>query len=100
VGFALARAWQLPDDVLFAIARSDRYSVDGAPSPVNLVCLANAIAKRAGIYQGTIQEEAIDAIIQEGADLFDLNSEDISQLMDLVQPVPDPQQATTARPKR
>jgi hypothetical protein len=96
----MARAWQLPDDVLFAIARSDRYSIDGAPNPVNLVCLANAIAKRAGIYQGTIQEEEVDAMIQEGADLFNLTTEDIAQLMDLVQPAADAKQTTTVTPKR
>jgi putative nucleotidyltransferase with HDIG domain len=81
VGFALARAWQLPDDVLFAIARSDRFSVDPTPSPVNLVCLANALVKRDGIYPRVVEPSEIDPVIDEGAALFGLSSVDLDAVM-------------------
>jgi putative nucleotidyltransferase with HDIG domain len=96
IGFAMARAWQLPDDVLFAIARSDRYSIDGAPTPVNLVCLANALAKRAGLYTRKVPAEQVDEMIRQGAELFDLNDADIAQLVEQVEPAQN--QNATARP--
>jgi len=86
VGFAMARAWQLPDEVLFAIARSDRYSIDGTASPVNLVCLANALVKRAGVYTRAVDETETAAVIAEGAELFKLTEDDLKQLMAVVRP--------------
>ena len=86
VGFAMARAWQLPDEVLFAIARSDRYSIDGTPSPVNLVCLANALVKRAGVYTRAVEEAEVAQIIAEGAELFKLSEEDFAQLIAAARP--------------
>ena len=94
----MARAWQLPDDVLFAITRSDRYSLDGAPSPVNLVCLANALAKRVGLYTRAIAPEEIDDVINEGMELFDLSEQDISGILDQVAPAQNP--ASSVRPQR
>jgi putative nucleotidyltransferase with HDIG domain len=86
VGFAMARAWQLPDEVLFAIARSDRYSIDGTPSPVNLVCLANALVKRAGIYPKPVQEAEVAGVIAEGAEIFGLPPEEIDALVTQIIP--------------
>jgi serine/threonine-protein kinase len=98
VGFAMARAWQLPDDVLFGIARSDRYSLDGTPTPVNLVCLANALAKRAGMNTRPVKPEEIDPVISEGMELFDLSEEDLAGIIEQV--LPGEQQASTIRPQR
>jgi len=84
VGFALARAWQLPDDVLFAIARADRYSVDATPSPVNLVCLANALVKREGVYPRPIEEAEVQPVIDEGAELFGLSSADLDAVLGVI----------------
>jgi len=81
VGFALARAWQLPDEVLFAIARSDRYSADATPSPVNLVCLANALVKREGSYSREVQEAEVAPVIDEGASLFGLSATDLDDVL-------------------
>ncbi len=81
VGFAVARAWQLPDEVLFAIARSDRYSLQDELSPVNLVCLANALVKREGIYPQPVSLEAVDAIIEEGKRLFQLDDAMLERAM-------------------
>ena len=96
VGFAVGRAWQLPDDVLFAIARADRYSLDGSPTPVNMVCLANALAKRAGIYPNSVDFDELDEVIGEGAELFGLSDETLTAIMAEV--VPSLDSAETARP--
>jgi putative nucleotidyltransferase with HDIG domain len=98
VGFAMARSWQLPDDVLFAIARSDRYSLDGSPTPVNLVCLANALAKRAGVYTRSVATEETDAVIREGAELFDLSEEDLAAVVEQV--TPEQNESDSVRPQR
>jgi putative nucleotidyltransferase with HDIG domain len=81
VGFAMARAWQLPDEVLFAIARSDRYSADATASPVNLVCLANALVKREGIYPRVVDESELTPVIEEGTSLFGLGAQDIEDAL-------------------
>jgi putative nucleotidyltransferase with HDIG domain len=86
IGFAMARAWQLPDEVLFAIARSDRYSIDGAVSTVNVVCLANALVKRAGIYTRPVEESEVANVIAEGAEIFNLTEPDLAALVALVRP--------------
>jgi HD-like signal output (HDOD) protein len=86
VGFAMARAWQLPDEVLFAIARSDRYSIDGTPSPVNLVCLANAIVKRAGVYTRPVEDSEISGVIAEGSTIFHLTEDDIARFVVMADP--------------
>jgi putative nucleotidyltransferase with HDIG domain len=81
VGFALARAWQLPDEVLFAIARSNSYSADATPSPVNLVCLANALVKRQGTYPRVVEEAEFAPLIEEGAALFGLSESDLDEVL-------------------
>jgi putative nucleotidyltransferase with HDIG domain len=86
IGFAMARAWQLPDEVLFAIARSDRYSMDGTVSTVNVVCLANALVKRAGIYTRPVEEAEVAGVIAEGAEIFGLSEADIDGFAALVKP--------------
>jgi hypothetical protein len=84
--------------VLFAIARSDRYSLDGSPTPVNLVCLANALAKRAGIYTRSVASEELEGVISEGAELFDLSEDDLNAIVEQVAPAEDT--AETAPPTR
>jgi putative nucleotidyltransferase with HDIG domain len=86
VGFALARAWQLPDEVLCTIARSDRYSLDAAPSTVNLVCFANALVKRAGIYTRPVADAEIAGVIAEGAQMFRLSEADVAKYVLLAKP--------------
>jgi putative nucleotidyltransferase with HDIG domain len=81
IGFSMARAWQLPDEVLLAIARSDHYSIDGLPSPVNLVCLANALVKRAGMYPRPLEEAEYAPLIEEGTRIFALSESDLEAIL-------------------
>ncbi|MET0388518.1 MAG: HDOD domain-containing protein, partial [Polyangiales bacterium] len=70
VGVALARSWELHEDVLLAIARSERYTTDNPRSPASVVCFANALAKRAGIYPGPVDQAVNGALLREGQKLF------------------------------
>jgi putative nucleotidyltransferase with HDIG domain len=81
VGVALARSWGLQDDVVLAIARSERYSVDGPGSTASVVCFANALVKREGIYTGQIDPDSVDALIREGLQLFKIEAEMLDTLM-------------------
>jgi hypothetical protein len=74
VAFSMARAWLLPDEVLFAISRSDRYTIDGTATPVNLVCLANALVKREGLAPTESDPNQVERLIAEGCRLFGLDA--------------------------
>jgi putative nucleotidyltransferase with HDIG domain len=78
VGTALARAWHLPDDVLTCIARSDRYSAEGRRAPLNMVCLANAMVKQAGIYTGPVDADELSTLVAEGMSVLGLDREAIA----------------------
>ncbi|HEX4352546.1 MAG TPA: HDOD domain-containing protein, partial [Polyangiales bacterium] len=81
VGVALARSWDLPEEILLAIARCERYSPEGPSSATSVVCLANALAKRAGIHAGEVDYGQVDALIAEGKQLFKLDDETLDTLM-------------------
>ncbi len=81
VGVALARSWELQNDVVLAIARSERYSVDGPGSIVSVVCLANALVKSQGIYTGDFDADANEALIREGVELFRIEPEMLDRLL-------------------
>jgi putative nucleotidyltransferase with HDIG domain len=81
VGVALARSWDLPEEIMLAIARCERYSVEGPGTATSIVCLANALAKRAGIYAGTVDLAQVDALILEGKLLFKLDDAMLETLL-------------------
>jgi putative nucleotidyltransferase with HDIG domain len=86
VGFALARSWQLPDEVLCTIARSDRYSLAADASPVNIVCFANALVKRAGVYTRPVEETEIAPVIAEGAQMFKMSDDEVAAIVAMARP--------------
>jgi putative nucleotidyltransferase with HDIG domain len=79
VGVALARSWGLPEELLVAIARSDRYGSE--TSMASVVCLANALAKRVGVFPGEIDTQLTDALINEGQVLFKLDDDMVESLL-------------------
>jgi putative nucleotidyltransferase with HDIG domain len=81
VGVALARSWELPEEILLAIARCERYSPEGPSSATSVVCLANALAKRAGIYAGDVDLAQVEALIYEGKVLFKLDDAQLDTLL-------------------
>ncbi len=85
VGVAMARSWNLPDDLVLAIARSARYSNEGPGSITSVVCFANALVKRAGIYPGAFDLEKNDALVREGGDLYCMSEAAITALTAIIQ---------------
>jgi putative nucleotidyltransferase with HDIG domain len=81
VGVALARSWELPEEILLAIARSDKYGAEGTASAANAVCLANALAKHAGIYNGEVDVTKNALLIDEGQRMFKLDDAAIEALL-------------------
>jgi putative nucleotidyltransferase with HDIG domain len=88
VAFSMARAWLLPDEVLFAISRSDRYTIDGTASPVNLVCLANALVKREGLAPTEPDPSQVERLIAEGCSLFGLDAARVDAIVAAVRAQP------------
>jgi putative nucleotidyltransferase with HDIG domain len=81
VGVALARSWDLSEDVLLAIARCERYTVDNPGSTASVVCFANALAKHAGIYAGKVDNINNEALVREGQSLFKVDNAMLAQLL-------------------
>jgi putative nucleotidyltransferase with HDIG domain len=73
VAVALATKWKLPDDVVHAIEDCKRYDSDHPRSIANVVRLANALAKRAGLYVGQVSDTALDQIITTGRMLLKMS---------------------------
>jgi hypothetical protein len=77
----LARAWNLEDEVLFAIARCERYSPENPNSAASIVCFANALAKRSAPYPGQVDTVINDALLREGQTLFKLDDAMVESLV-------------------
>jgi putative nucleotidyltransferase with HDIG domain len=81
VGVALARSWNMDEDVLLAIARSDRYMSESPASITNVVCYANALAKKTGVFVGEFDADYNESLLREGATLFKLSAETIDAMI-------------------
>ena len=66
VAVALAQKWKLPDDVVSAIENCKRYDSDKPRSIANVVRVANALAKRSGLYVGAVSDTTLDQVITTG----------------------------------
>ena len=71
VGLALAEKWQLPEPIAACI-KAKAYQPEEKASSPNAVWFANALAKKAGIYLGRIDEAAESARIDEGVAVLGL----------------------------
>ena len=81
VGTALARSWDLQEEVVLAIAMSQRYSVDGPNSIASVVCFANALVKSQGIYTGAVDVDTVQALVRDGLDLFKIDDKQLETLI-------------------
>ena len=77
VGQALAKRWELNEEVSRVIGSVDQYTTDKPRSTVNVVRLANALAKREGLYVGKPKESEIHDAIGAGRTLLGLKDEDL-----------------------
>jgi putative nucleotidyltransferase with HDIG domain len=75
VGMALARKWQLPDDLTRAIEQSREYEPAVPRSTANVVRLANAMAKKHGLYMGDVDQVEIERAITTGRGLIRVTDE-------------------------
>jgi hypothetical protein len=66
VAVALATKWKLPDEVVAAIENCKRYDSDRPRSTANVVRVANAMAKRSGLYVGAISDAVQEQVITTG----------------------------------
>jgi putative nucleotidyltransferase with HDIG domain len=80
VAVALASKWKLPEDVVGAIQNCKRYDNDRPRSTANVVRIANALAKRSGLYVGSVSEATQDQIITTGRLLLKMSQPAIDGL--------------------
>ena len=75
VGIALAERWQLPEGLAACLGADLDYDNANRDSLVNAVVFANALAKKCGLYVGTIDADDVDAIVMIGRSLIGVNDE-------------------------
>jgi putative nucleotidyltransferase with HDIG domain len=80
VGVALAVKWGLPDEIVRSIRDAADYDSADPHSEANAVCLANALAKREGLYVGPSDAEEIESQIFVGRALFSVDDEPLKYL--------------------
>jgi len=82
VGVALANAWRLLELVRRSIAHADHYDAGARDNPANAVCLANALAKLAGVAAGDVDPAELQSLLSAGRSLFVLSEHDVQALTD------------------
>lgn len=73
VGSALAKKWELPDEVVHVLNGAQEYSHSEDDKCANIVRFANAFAKRCGRACGDFEEDIIEDIVTEGVDILGLD---------------------------
>jgi putative nucleotidyltransferase with HDIG domain len=79
VGVLLASKWNLPREVVTTLENCSAYEPSTPRSSANVVRLANALAKRAGLYVGAVDNDEIEKVIAAGQALVCLSAETIDQ---------------------
>lgn len=80
VGAALTKKWQMPENVTKAVVESEDYDPAQRLSIGNAVRFANAMAKKAGIYDGKVDMEDVEALIMVGKSMMSLSDDAVAQL--------------------
>lgn len=82
IGVALAERWGLPEEVGRSIQSCGEYDTAEPRSLANVVRFANALAKKAGVYVGAVDQDEIASLIFVGQQLFDLDAADADSLIE------------------
>jgi len=77
----VSKEWNLPELVCEAVRMSGEFAPDTEASCADLVCLANAVVKREGIWAGDLDEEHNDSLIKNGADRFGFSDSNITDFV-------------------
>jgi putative nucleotidyltransferase with HDIG domain len=80
VGVALARKWNLPDELSRAIEQANEYERAVPRSCANVVRLANVLAKKHGLYVGNAIEGELDQAIAAGQVLIGLREDHLQDI--------------------
>lgn len=80
VGVALAEKWQMPEQVTRCIRDCAEYDNADRASLVNIVCFSNSLAKKTGIYAGSVDADEVDALVMIGRSIIGANDEVIKTL--------------------
>lgn len=75
VAVLLARKWNLPPEVAKSIESCGAYDRENPKSSTNVVRLANALAKRVGLYMGDVDQKEIDRTVEAGQRLLGIKDE-------------------------
>jgi putative nucleotidyltransferase with HDIG domain len=101
VGVILARKWNLPPEVVGTIEECKAYDRGHPKSIANVVRLANALAKRAGLYVGETTQMEIDRTVDSGQHIVGLGADTVGKITkDIyarVATMLDPQKAKAGR---
>ena len=80
VGVILARKWNLPAEVVGTIEDCKAYDRGHPKSIANVVRLANALAKRAGLYVGEATQTEIDRTVDAGQHIVGLGADTVGRI--------------------
>jgi putative nucleotidyltransferase with HDIG domain len=76
----LAKKWQFPEEVQFAVLKFSDYDVANRQSIGNAVHFANALAKQMGIALGEVSADDNDAMVMVGRSLLGLDDEAVARV--------------------
>lgn len=80
VGVALAEKWQLPGVISACIRDVAEYDQLNRANLANPVCFGNALAKKAGLAGGPVDEDDVDALVMIGRSLLGVSDDVIRTL--------------------
>jgi HD-like signal output (HDOD) protein len=80
VGIAIAKAWNLSPEVCKAIEDCVEFDPVERNCASNAVRFANALAKREGVYPGTVDPEQVDTVIMIGRSMLGLDDDAVNAL--------------------
>jgi putative nucleotidyltransferase with HDIG domain len=80
IGVALAQKWGLPEPVATAIRDCNEYQTRERASVGNCVRLANAVAKRSGIYVGSVDRNEVESQVAIGSTLLGVDDAAVNEL--------------------
>jgi putative nucleotidyltransferase with HDIG domain len=76
----LAKKWQFPEEVQFAVLQFSDYDAANRQSIGNAVHFANALAKQMGIALGEVSADDNDALVMVGRSLLGLDDEAVARV--------------------
>jgi putative nucleotidyltransferase with HDIG domain len=80
IGVSLAQKWGMPETVSAAIQDCSEYNSAERVSVGNCVRFANALAKKEGIYVGSIDASDVDALVMIGRSLLGIDDNVLQRL--------------------